>query len=231
MIYLTGDIHGGRRLPDRLKDCNYFTEKDILIVLGDFGLIFAPEQTEEEDYWLRWLANKPWKTLFLDGNHENHIRLNEYPEVICYGSAVREIIENKIYYLERGNVYTIEDKKIFIMGGATSIDSYLRTMYVDWWPEENISSADMTNAYFNLERYNFKVDYVLTHAAPEDIAEIVLKNGLNVTNIYDDPNAKALSVILSDIKFKKWYFGHYHIDYKVNNLFQCLYTSIIKLGD
>ena len=231
MIYLTGDIHGGRRLPDRLKDCNYLTEKDILIVLGDFGLIFAPEQTEEEDYWLRWLANKPWKTLFLDGNHENHIRLNEYPEVICYGSAAREIIENKIYYLERGNVYTIEDKKIFIMGGATSIDSYLRTMYVDWWPEENISSADMTNAYFNLERYNFKVDYVLTHAVPEDIAEIVLKNGLNVTNIYDDPNAKALSVILSDIKFKKWYFGHYHIDYKVNNLFQCLYTSIIKLGD
>lgn len=231
MIYLTGDIHGGRRLPDRLKDCNYLTEKDILIVLGDFGLIFAPEQTEEEDYWLRWLANKPWKTLFLDGNHENHIRLNEYPEVICYGSAAREIIENKIYYLERGNVYTIEDKKMFIMGGATSIDSYLRTMYVDWWPEENISSADMTNAYFNLERYNFKVDYVLTHAAPEDIAEIVLKNGLNVTNIYDDPNAKALSVILSDIKFKKWYFGHYHIDYKVNNLFQCLYTSIIKLGN
>ena len=231
MIYLTGDIHGGRRLPDRLKDCNYLTEKDILIVLGDFGLIFAPEQTEEEDYWLRWLANKPWKTLFLDGNHENHIRLNEYPEVVCYGSAAREIIENKIYYLERGNVYTIEDKKIFIMGGATSIDSYLRTMYVDWWPEENISSADMTNAYFNLERYNFKVDYVLTHAAPEDIAEIVLKNGLNVTNIYNDLNAKALSVILSDIKFKKWYFGHYHIDYKVNNLFQCLYTSIIKLGD
>ena len=231
MIYLTGDIHGGKRLPDRLKDCNYLTEKDILIVLGDFGLIFAPEQTEEEDYWLRWLANKPWKTLFLDGNHENHVRLNEYPEVICYGSAAREIIENKIYYLERGNVYTIEDKKIFIMGGATSIDSYLRTMYVDWWPEENISSADMTNAYFNLERCNFKVDYVLTHAAPEDIAEIVLKNGLNVTNIYDDPNAKALSVILSDIKFKKWYFGHYHIDYKVNNLFQCLYTSIIKLGD
>ena len=231
MIYLTGDIHGGRRLPDRLKDCNYLTEKDILIVLGDFGLIFAPEQTEEEDYWLRWLANKPWKTLFLDGNHENHVRLNEYSEVICYGSAAREIIENKIYYLERGNVYTIEDKKMFIMGGATSIDSYLRTMYVDWWPEENISSADMTNAYFNLERHNFKVDYVLTHAAPEDIAEIVLKNGLNVTNIYDDPNAKALSVILSDIKFKKWYFGHYHIDYKVNNLFQCLYTSIIKLGD
>lgn len=231
MIYLTGDIHGGKRLPDRLKDCNYLTEKDILIVLGDFGLIFAPEQTEEEDYWLRWLANKPWKTLFLDGNHENHVRLNEYPEVICYESAAREIIENKIYYLERGNVYTIEDKKIFIMGGATSIDSYLRTMYVDWWPEENISSADMTNAYFNLEHYNFKVDYVLTHAAPEDIAEIVLKNGLNVTNIYDDPNAKALSVILSDIKFKKWYFGHYHIDYKVNNLFQCLYTSIVKLGD
>lgn len=36
----------------------------------------------------------------------------------------------------RGEVYNIEDKKIFVMGGAYSIDKYMRKANISWWEQE-----------------------------------------------------------------------------------------------
>ena len=85
MIYLTGDIHGQydiHKLATRGLANQDIAPKegDFLVVCGDFGLVWNKRQNSEERYWLRWLAKKPWTTLFVDGNHENFDRLGRVPD-------------------------------------------------------------------------------------------------------------------------------------------------------
>lgn len=39
--------------------------------------------SNEEKYWLDWLGDRPWTTLFVDGNHECFPHLAELP-VQCW---------------------------------------------------------------------------------------------------------------------------------------------------
>ena len=84
MIWVTGDIHGDpSRLSSRSFDEQEFFEKQdeiFLIILGDFGLVWNREkENSHEKWWLNWLEDKPFTTLFIDGNHENYDRLDKYP--------------------------------------------------------------------------------------------------------------------------------------------------------
>ena len=84
-VYVTGDIHG---IPNRLST-NYFPEQkqfsgnkeeNIVIILGDFGFVWnRTEESKQEKYWLNWLENKPFTTVFVDGNHECFPLLYNYP--------------------------------------------------------------------------------------------------------------------------------------------------------
>lgn len=76
MIYVTGDIHGEIDIS-KLNTQNFSQAKagDYLIVCGDFGLIWDMKPSRAEEYWMKWLSEKPWITLFVDGNHENFDRL------------------------------------------------------------------------------------------------------------------------------------------------------------
>ena len=58
MIYITGDTHGefGRFAEKNLKDAAW-TEKDVLIVCGDFGFVFTGSEGERAK--LDYLAQKP----------------------------------------------------------------------------------------------------------------------------------------------------------------------------
>lgn len=71
MIYITGDTHGPidiHKLNKRYFDDSTLTKKDYLIICGDFGLVW--DNSPEEKYWLDWLNEKNYTTLFVDGNHE-----------------------------------------------------------------------------------------------------------------------------------------------------------------
>jgi hypothetical protein len=55
------------------------TKADYVIICGDFDGVWAKdEESKEEKYNLDWLNNKPFTTLFVDGNHENIDWLNSY---------------------------------------------------------------------------------------------------------------------------------------------------------
>ena len=71
MIYITGDTHGPidiHKLNKRYFDDSALPKKDYLIICGDFGLVW--DNSPEEKYWLDWLNDKNYTTLFVDGNHE-----------------------------------------------------------------------------------------------------------------------------------------------------------------
>jgi metallophosphoesterase superfamily enzyme len=62
------------------------TKSDYVIIAGDFGVIW--DNSKEQDYFLKWLDNKKFTTLFIDGNHENFDLLNEYPITEWNGGKV-----------------------------------------------------------------------------------------------------------------------------------------------
>ena len=103
MIYLTGDTHipvdiqklSAKRFPQQKE----MTKKDYVIICGDFGGVW--DGSNEEKYWIKWLKNKNFTTLFIDGNHENFDMLYSFPIVeLCGGTAHK--IDNGIYHLIRG---------------------------------------------------------------------------------------------------------------------------------
>ena len=74
MIYVTGDCHGDFRKfsTDSFPEQKEMTKDDIVIVCGDFGAIWDSDgMSRFESYWLNWLDEKPFTTVFVDGNHEN----------------------------------------------------------------------------------------------------------------------------------------------------------------
>jgi hypothetical protein len=228
VIYLTGDTHSHlfRFGSDKFPIGKDLTRDDYVIILGDFGLLWAPEQTPEEKYWTDWLDSKPWTTLFLDGNHENFDRIDSLPEVNKFLGVVGQYTEN-IFHLKRGQVYTIDDKRFFTFGGAKSIDKVFRTIGVSWWNRELPSYAEYQNGFISLEDHNWKVDYVLTHECPLSIYDKIFEkyqiSAISKKPDYDLP--RYFEEIRSKLKFKHWYFGHHHLDETFDN-FTCLYEEI-----
>lgn len=111
MFYITGDLHGEYDIhklsSKRFPMGNNLTRDDYLIICGDFGLVW--NNGNSEMYWRDWLNNKPWTTLFVDGNHENFPLLNRYPITKQWGGKVHQI-EDNIYHLMRGQVFEINGK-------------------------------------------------------------------------------------------------------------------------
>ena len=238
-IFLTGDTH----IPIDIKKLNSknfklgntLTKEDYVIVLGDFGLIWNYIQSDKtEEHWKKWLNDKPWTTLFVDGNHDNIIRLNELPTERKFGGIVGKVSDS-IYHLKRGEIYTINDKLFFIMGGAESIDKLYRTINVDWWEEEIPSYNEMDYGLSNLEKYSNSVDYILTHTGPIHCVRSILNKYRH--SIYDntvqkisDPVSKYLSHIDEICSFDTWFFGHMHENWVSDNgKYICLYEDIMEL--
>jgi hypothetical protein len=208
MIFVTGDVHCPidiHKLTTKAWPAQrQLTKQDYLIVCGDFGIVWDNSNTDK--YWQKWFDNKPFTTLFVDGNHSNHHLLNEFETVNLFGGKAHKI-NNSVYHLMRGEIFIIEDKKFLALGGAPSHDKELRTPGLDWWPEEVPNNKECLNAINNLQRNNNEVDYIITHDIPTYV-------GL-LRNRWFEPNAFTNFLsdeILNAVKFKKWFAGHYHID-------------------
>lgn len=210
MLYVTGDTHGeeGRFMYSDSVIDKTLNKDDKLIICGDWGYI--SDDSYRERKFLSFLSEKPYQILFVDGNHENFTSINEYPvEEWCDGKVhvIRRDSKGnpKIIHLMRGQVFTIEEKRIFTMGGAYSMDKYMRTPYRSWWPQEMPTDEEMQEAIYNLEKYNNEVDYIITHTAPEETMCIFHP---------DHPKEKPLNNFLEwvreNVKHKHWYMGHLH---------------------
>ena len=227
MLYVTGDTHGDldfQKILDWTEVTKPNKDKDYLIILGDFGYVWENKRDDYEKEKLDFISCLPFTTLFIDGNHENHSRLNAMRVVNFMGGKAHKVYDS-IYHLMRGQVYNICNKSIFTFGGASSIDKHLRVEGISWWKEEEFNYREANTAYDNLNKINWEVDYVLTHSAPLSIRDKLFEGN----NLYK-PSAteRLLEAILRNIKFKRWYFGHYHIDKNMNN-FKAMYENIERM--
>ena len=252
-IWTTGDIHGN---PVRLNTENFYEQKemkgeeDYVIITGDFGLVWNNMgESKQETYWLDWLDSKPFYTLFVDGNHENFNRLYEYPVKEWHGGKVHEIRPH-VLHLMRGEVFTIEDKKFFTFGGASShdisdgildyedpdwrvkakaLDERGKYMYrikgLSWWKRELPTEDEMQNGRNNLAAHDNKVDVIITHS-PSASVTALLGHGL----YKQDRLTHYLENIRCDTEYTRWLFGHLHINQQVNDKDICLYEQIVRIN-
>lgn len=240
-ILITGDTHGKHDIQ-KLIDLDarkILTEKDIVIIAGDFALLKnpVPDSTiyQRNEELLSIYNNFAWTTLFIDGNHENFDLLRTLPieQNNSKYKNMGRIIDNKLYHLRRGYIYTIDNIKILTIGGATSIDRWARELIQTdnnklWWEEENISKEDRRIVCKSLVDNGFsnKIDYVITHCLPSSILPLVyIGSGIEK---YDYNNI-FLEEVREQIEFKHWYCGHYHKDLKLNDKFTCTYNEFYEL--
>lgn len=246
MIYITGDTHSdfSRFEEDRFSIQTEMTKDDYVIICGDFGGIwnYITESIHEKQL-LDLLDSKNFTTLFVDGNHENYTRLYNYPVEEWHGGKVHKI-RNSVLHLMRGEIFDIDNKKIFAFGGARSHDiqdgilnldeeeriyeyrkrgAYFRIRDFSWWDLELPTNQEMENGIKNLEKVNYKVDYVISHCCPTSIQALI--NPTYKRDILTD----YLQQISEKCIFKKWYFGHYHDYRQVNAQFTLLYEDIVLI--
>jgi len=250
MIYITGDCH---RRFDRF-DSNIFPEQndmnenDYVIICGDFGGIWNEDYEDvEESFILDQLNNKPFTTLFVDGNHENFDRLYEYPVKKWHGGKVHKI-RPKVLHLCRGEIFDIDGASFFAFGGAKSHDiddgvldledpdfiekrkeldrrwALYRINHISWWKEELPTEKEMDNGRKNLLKHNNEVDYIITHCCSSSTQAILGRGGYKtdiLTDYFED--------IKQNVKFKKWFFGHYHDNVNVSADEILIYEQIIRI--
>lgn len=130
---------------------------------GDFGFVWDGSAAERKR--LDWLRKRPYTVLFLDGSHENYDLLAQYPETELFGGRVQSLGGN-VYHVCRGSVLELEGKTYLCFGGAESQDKDDREPGVNWWKQEMPSDEEYDTCRRNLEKVDYKVDYVLTHDAP-----------------------------------------------------------------
>ena len=221
MIYITGDTHGEQGRFVYSEEEKTWTESDHIIVCGDFGFLFRNKRAE--NLFLDDLEKRPYTLCFVDGNHENFPAIFSYPKEKWNGGYIHRIRKNVIH-LMRGQVFTIEGKKIFTMGGAYSMDRCMRILGQSYWNEELPSDAEYKEAISNLRENDFTVDYIIAHTAPR---EIIRRMG-NYPDAHDMELTCFLEYCMHEVAHRHFYCGHWHMDKKITDKFTALWFDIVK---
>lgn len=246
MIYVTGDTHGDftRFRTGSFPEQRDMTKADYVIICGDFGIW---DGSKRENYWLDWLENKPFTTLFVAGNHSNYDMLKTYPVERWQGGAVQKI-RPTVIHLMRGQVFIIDGKRFFTMGGASSHDiadgileqddpdfrrkkkrldarrAQYRIHHQTWWKEELPSSAEYKEAERNLTACGWNVDYIISHCCPSSIVDL-----LGVETYRHDRLTDFFETINNRCSFGHWFFGHYHGNRTISDKYTLIYEQILQI--
>ena len=241
-IFITGDRHGN--LSDIFNFCeeNNTTREDILLMLGDVGINYYlkkrhnPELRKYKDIpkstrLKEELVKLPLTLLCLQGNHESR------PEFI-EGYTLKEWNGGNVYWQEAypnllfakdGEAYEVNGMKVFILGGAYSVDKHYRIANgLVYFPEEQMTEETRNEIRKRIES-DKDYDLVLSHTCPRkyEPVEAYLSNidqkSVNKTteNFLDESEEK--------IHYKRWFCGHWHVEKSVENV-MFLFKTIIEIS-
>jgi hypothetical protein len=188
-MIILGDLHGEIQIADKL--CKKFPLQTI-VQLGDCGVGF-PKVFEK-------VAKLPANFRFIEGNHGDRMLCTKLPN-----------------YLGHFGERVIDGKKIFVVGGADSIDKHLRVEGRNWWAYEELSYVESKACLDAWEASNAEI--LITHDCPQFICE-------NYFNISDRSMTRMLINAMYDVRKPKFHWaGHHHRKFQITTqgtLFQCL---------
>jgi hypothetical protein len=192
-LRILGDLHGDfSRLESIAVD-------GLTIQVGDFGVY---EDTLPAIRRLK-LKAPVW---FIDGNHEQH--------ELLLGDAGEEPFEGvkNLYFVPRGSVAEWEGKRIGFLGGASSVDKYIRlNRGLHWSPRETPTAFEASRLIPHTEL----VDLLITHCPPQSVIDAHFDPqdlqryfGLPVTWL--DPTAAYVELLWEAHARCPLYCGHMH---------------------
>lgn len=211
MFYITGDKHGTYANVKAFCKKHNTTKDDVLIILGDNGINYY---RNSKDYWLKHQLSKLPITLFLiKGNHDARPeKIKTYQKsTFCGGTVYIEPEFQNLVFAKDGEVYFFNEKKALVIGGAYSVDKEYRLMngwkwFADEQPTHEIKS--------NVERLITSVDdfdFILTHTCPLHFIT-KYKAVDSLCNESDTSTEEWMDKVESQIHYRRWYCGHWHID-------------------
>lgn len=214
MIYITGDTHGDYEIFSERR-LSHLKKGDTLIVTGDFGFIW--DNSKDEIKNLKKLSKKKYDILFVEGAHENFERIRAYGEVKLHGGTARKISDN-IYCLNRGELYSIEDKTIFALGGGLPPEADETDGAISMPTDEELEYAVV-----NIQEQRRRLDIIVTHEAPASVKRLIDRNAsINDLNIF-------LDTVMHNTRYRRWYFGSLHEDRPVSDSLICVFEDVHKI--
>ena len=196
-VFLLGDIHGD--FTSIYTWLNKFAKRgDVLIQLGDFGAgfidIFKVHKLSDA------AKKRGVKIYIVRGNHDNPEWFNMNVEV------------GPISFVSDYTTINLNGLKYQLVGGAVSIDRYMRREGYDYWKGEHF--------YLIEEKVHRDVDVLITHTAPNEARpfhgmgahpdvkkyqskDVALKSDL-------EEESKNMQKLFEIVQPKLWAFGHYH---------------------
>lgn len=233
-IYITGDTHGDNSYIYNMSARYKITEDDYIIVCGDFGFVWNGDYKKQ---FIKLHRCTKATILFVDGNHENFDLFETFPVVEWCGGKASQLAD-KIYWLRRGEIYTIEGHTFFCFGGARSTDQDWRTPGKSWWPQEEPTIEEMVKGIEVINDNLDKIEYVITHDCPQYILRYIdtysnfvlpIEAGYKLRLYFDN----YFERLFYDSKsFKHWYCGHHHTNTDIDSLkFSFLYHKVKVIGE
>ena len=230
MFYITGDRH--RHFLGLFHYCekNKLTADDTIIILGDAGINYYGQSIDKQ--LKRSLSSQKITFFCIHGNHEQRPEtIDTYKEKIAFEAPVyfEEEYPN-VLFAKDGEIYNLGGYQTLVIGGAYSIDKYARIKRGEpWWEDEQPSDKLKIRLLNRLITEKPKIDIVLSHTCPYRYIPLEgLIDGIDQT-IIDQSTEHFLDTLETQIDYKKWYCGHFHIDKEVDNI-EFLYSKIKKLG-
>lgn len=235
-FFITGDKH---RHFDRVKEfCRDMNthRKDVLIILGDAGFNYYDDKRDDE--LKKEIANLNITLFCLHGNKENRPQnVGTYGiRSFCGGKVYYEPRYPNIYFALDGEIYTFEDKKYMVVGGAHSIDK-MRCLEkgTPFWYDEMPNDIVKSTVEQRLQNEGNKIYGMLTHTCPVDClpTEMFISTRQNANIKRNPKKAKSKKLFRPDIdrsteiwlgelekklNYKVWFCGHYHVDKQIDKV-------------
>ncbi len=219
MVFVTGDLHADlSRLTG--PSTRRLRKGDVLLVCGDFGFIWDGSTAEKRR--LERLTRLRYTIAFVDGRHENFDLLQQYPLVEWNGGTARQINE-RVYHLQRGQIYTIEGRTYFTFGGGESDDKEFRIPGESWWQAELPTEEDMLAARERLEAHGNRVDCIITHMPSiKSRARLDTRAGADGVSIF-------LGGLEDTVTCQRWYFGSLHMDKALSAQRRAVFRDVLPI--
>lgn len=215
-VFITGDKHGNFDFLEDFCSAYKTTLEDVLIILGDAGILYYGRNSFREKYLKDFISRYPITLFCVRGNHEDRatdsvgqgsmIKDKAYGGTICY-----EMVYPNILYAIDGEEYTFNKEKCLVIGGAYSVDKeYRKLMGYKWNPSEQLNDQEREDILRAIT--GKKYDHIFTHTCPLSWEPSHLfMRGIDQSKV-DTTMEEWLENVIKNCSWNNYWFGHFHGD-------------------
>ena len=208
-VIVTGDCHGQvefrlSTICDSMPD--YRPEETAIIILGDVGLCYYLNKTDQKHK--RQVSEYGYTLYCVRGNHEARPVNDEF----VGGPVWIEEEFPLIRYFTDWGIYNIQGRRTLVIGGAYSVDKYVRLQRgLHWFENEQLTPFEMDACERNALIHPY-FDLVLTHTCPYSYRPTDLFLRCVDQSTVDNSMEIWMEQLFSQLNISLHLFGHYHAD-------------------